>query len=76
MSLGGGAYFQERNEREGVAYDAPVQMLPDVKDVFGPTKADQENLAKEARPPPPAPKTATPPAFKHLRLLRSPPTPP
>ncbi|EOD17300.1 hypothetical protein EMIHUDRAFT_244160 [Emiliania huxleyi CCMP1516] len=34
MSLGGGAYFEERNAKEGVPYDAAS--LPDMSAVFGP----------------------------------------
>jgi len=45
MSLGGGAYFEERNAQEGVPYGAPK--LPDVQDVFGPTKADKEKEEEE-----------------------------
>lgn len=53
MSLGGGAYFQERNEKEGVPYDAPA--MPVMKEVFGPSKADQEKAAEQVRRRAPAP---------------------
>lgn len=47
--LGGGAYFEERNEKEGVPYDAPA--MPEMKEVFGPSKADLEKAVEEVRQP-------------------------
>ena len=43
--LGGGAYFEERNEKEGVPYDAPS--MPEMKDVFGPSKQEKEKMEEE-----------------------------
>jgi len=47
MSLGGGAYFEERNAKEGVPYDAAS--LPDMSAVFGPSKAEKEAQAEEEK---------------------------
>mmetsp|Transcript_50546 Transcript_50546/g.83778 ORF Transcript_50546/g.83778 Transcript_50546/m.83778 type:complete len:433 (+) Transcript_50546:42-1340(+) len=55
--LGGGAYFEERNNVKGKAYDVHEQPLPEMTQVFGPSKKEKEETEeKEVKAQEPLPK--------------------